>query len=53
MTFSNVVTLDPEASVTNTIVTKALNVGDARLKVEVTTHIRTHTIEETELTTIY
>jgi uncharacterized repeat protein (TIGR01451 family) len=50
VTFPQVATLAPKASVTYTIVGKA---GDARLKVEVKTRSRQNAIEENESTTVY
>jgi len=53
VTFPTVPTLAPKASVSYTIVGKAISAGDARLKVDVTTRSRSNPIEETESTTVY
>jgi uncharacterized repeat protein (TIGR01451 family) len=53
VTFPQVATLAPKASVAYTIVGKAVKAGDARLKVEVKTRSRQNAIEENESTTVY
>jgi uncharacterized repeat protein (TIGR01451 family) len=53
VTFPTVPALAPKASVTYTIVGKALKAGDSRLEVEVTTRGRQAPITELESTTIY